>query len=369
MPKEKLSIVALPHTEVSSEFAGCAYTHAKILKACKMLGGEFDITLYAPEGPEVEGATLVPVISRDERIGLFGPDDKARLPAWPTDAQSALFNERCITALRERLGGRELLCLAGGLTHLSIAQEFHDRIVCEPFCGFEGVIGGSVWTAYESYGWMHRIAALRGYNDIRWLDCVINPYVDMDDFPHVSDGKGKFLLCVARLINRKGVSLAGEIARAAGMPLVVAGAGGKQVSKTRIECDDGTRIECDDLTYLGPIRVEQRAKLFSEAYATLAPTYFQEPGCNVMFESMAAGVPVLSMDWGIFSEVIRPGFNGFFFRSMKQAVDAVRYCRDLEPDKIRADLAANHSLEATMPKFWRWFDRLNDLWGKGFYAE
>lgn len=368
MAKQKISIVALPHTEVSSEFVGCAYTHAKILKGCKMLGKAFDITLYAPAGPEVEGATLVPVITREERIGIFGQDDKGRLPAWPTDAQSKLFNDRTIAALRERIEPHELLCLAGGLTHLSIAQAFSDHILCEPFCGFEGVIGGSVWTAYESFGWMHRIAALRGYNDIRWLDCVINPYVDMDDFPHVSNGKGKFLLCVARLINRKGVGLAGEIARAAGMPLVVAGAGGRQVSPTLILCDDGTRIECDDLMYLGPIGVEQRAKLFSEAYATLAPTYFQEPGCNVLFESMAAGVPVLSMDWGIFSEIIKPGLNGYFFRSMKQAVEAVKLAGRLSPKKIRSYLVKNHSLEAIAPKFERWFDRLNDLWGKGFYA-
>lgn len=332
-----------------------------------MLGSVYDITLYAPEGPEVEGATLVQVISDDERIGIFGKDDPAHLPLWPNDEQSKLFNARATVALLERIQPKEILCLSGGLTHLSIAQTIQGHVLCEPFCGFEGVIGGAVWTAYESYGWMHRIAALRGFNDIRWYDTVVHPYVDISDFPHINKGNGKYLLCLSRMIARKGIGLCGEIAKATGMPLVVAGAGGKQVSKNLIIAGDGTRIECDDLTYVGPVGVEQRAELYAKAYATLAPTYFQEPGHNVIFESQAAGTPVIGMDWGISSEIIKPGLNGYFFRTMKDAIKAVELTGNLSPKKIRSHLIENYSLEATAPKFEHWFKRLNSLYGAGFY--
>ena len=107
----KLHLVALPHTRVSQDFCGCAYT-AKALKFCKMLGAQHEIFLYVPEGPTVSGATLVSCETNNERLAIFGEDDPNRLPAWPTDSQCQIFNQRVIEALRERVEPRDVCALS-----------------------------------------------------------------------------------------------------------------------------------------------------------------------------------------------------------------------------------------------------------------
>src|SRR5437762_13402576 len=94
----RLHLIGLPHTQVSSDFNGCAYT-AKVLKFCRMMWSQHEIVLYAPEGPTMDEATLVPCLSNDERCAIFGKDDPNRLPTWPTDEKTALFNQRVIEAL------------------------------------------------------------------------------------------------------------------------------------------------------------------------------------------------------------------------------------------------------------------------------
>src|SRR6266403_3224823 len=94
-----LHLVSLPHTQVTSDFCGCAYT-SKILKFCKMMGPDHTIHLYAPEGPDVIGAILHPCITNTERTEIFGPDNPERLPDWPTDVQTVLFNQRVIQELK-----------------------------------------------------------------------------------------------------------------------------------------------------------------------------------------------------------------------------------------------------------------------------
>src|SRR5580765_4611696 len=105
-----IHLVALPHTQVSQEFCGCAYT-GKILKFCKMMSG-YDIHVYAPEGPNIEGATLHPCLTNDERIEIFMEDDPNRLPSWPTDEQSAKFNSNVIEALKQNLRAQDLILLS-----------------------------------------------------------------------------------------------------------------------------------------------------------------------------------------------------------------------------------------------------------------
>jgi hypothetical protein len=108
----KLHVVSLPHTRVEQSFSGCAYT-AKVLKFAKMMDSTYAINVYAPEGPLIPGATLVSCLSDKTRQDIFGQDDHNRLPAWPTDEQTAEFNRNVIEALRARLEPCDLILLDG----------------------------------------------------------------------------------------------------------------------------------------------------------------------------------------------------------------------------------------------------------------
>ncbi len=220
----KLHLVALPHTEVSKAFEGCAYT-GKVRKFCKMMKDRYEILLYAPEGPPVDGATLIPCLSRKERIETFGPDDPARLPDWPNDSQTAMFNLNVIEALQGSVAKEDLVLISAGRSHLPIVQTLPDNIYAEWTVGYEGVIGGGIFAAFESYSWLAHVYARNSVLDVRYFDRVIPPYYDPDDFPHLNDGKGEYLAFLGRRIERKGLKTAAVIAEKCGLPLHVAGAG------------------------------------------------------------------------------------------------------------------------------------------------
>src|ERR1043166_1828558 len=118
-----LHIVSLPHTEVSPNFCGCAFT-AKVLKFCKMMGDSYRIFVYAPEGPPIPGAELVSCLTKQIREGIFGKDDPSRLPVWPTEQQSAVFMRNCIAAMKHRLGDKKetLILLTGGWLFPPVAE-------------------------------------------------------------------------------------------------------------------------------------------------------------------------------------------------------------------------------------------------------
>ena len=221
----RLHVVSLPHTQVSNDFCWCAYT-AKVFKFCRMMGESYEIHLYAPEGPDIPNVSLHPCITNLERTTIFGKDDPNRLPDWPREDQTALFNARVIQELKPE--PRDLILLTGGWTHHQIAEAFPNHISCEPGVGYEGI--NSRFCAFESYAWMHHVYAKKGISDGRFFDAVIPNYFDPAEFPIMNSGKGEYLLFLGRIVKRKGPDIASEIAQRCGLPLYVAGAGGRQES-------------------------------------------------------------------------------------------------------------------------------------------
>lgn len=53
---------------------------------------------------------------------------------------------------------------------------------------------------------------------------------------------------------------------------------------------------------LGVVSPEERNRLMARARATLARSTFLDPFRGAQIESMLSGVPVISVDWGVFAE-------------------------------------------------------------------
>lgn len=349
----KLHLVALPHVRLGTPTTHlCAYS-AKVERFVRMMRDRHEIFLYAPESDSIPGAKLVQCLSENARIAIFGKDDPNRLPDWPTDEQSRIFNLAAAAKIAENADERDLVLLVGGWTHHLIKNSLPAMLCAEPFCGYEGILTDRV--AFESYAWMHTVYAQKAIKNIRWYDRVIPPFCDPAEFQHRNEGQGDYLLFVGRMIGRKGPHVALEIAKAAKLPLWVAGAGG-----------DGGFGE--DINYLGPVGIEERAKLMAGARALICPTLYVEPGGNVAIEAMMAGTPVIAPDCGVFSETVRHGISGFHFRTLKQGVAAVMNASRLNPHSVCAHALKHYSLAAIAPKFDAWFDDLQQLWGDGWAA-
>jgi glycosyltransferase involved in cell wall biosynthesis len=358
----KLHLVALPHVRLGTPTTHlCAYS-GKVEKFVRMMKDRHEILLYAPESVPLDGATLIPCLTDLERQSIFGQDDPNRLPEWPTNEQALRFNLNVITALLDNAGPTDIILLVAGRTQELIARALPKRLIAEPFVGYYGILDRS-HCAFESYAHMHSVYARRRIDNIRWFDAVIPPYCDPDEFPHLNDGKGQYLLFLGRLINRKGPHIALDIAKRCGMPLYVAGAGGKMDGNAIV--GNGVRLE-GDVVHCGPVGIADRAKLLAGAKALLCPTTYCEPGGNVAIEAMMAGTPVITADFGVFAETIAHGVSGFHFRMPREGVAAVEKTSILSPMQIRDYAVSKYSLGAVAPRFDGWLERLSTLFGDGW---
>jgi len=329
------------------------------------MGDIYDLVYYAPEGPPVPGATLIPCLSDKRRQEIFGEDDQNRLYAWPRDDQTAEFNLNVIAALQKNIQPGEIILLSGGYTHFPVNTAFSQYQRVEPMCGYFGQMM-TTFVGYESYSHKHQMYLRHNIENERYYDRVIHPYLDLTEFPLLNQGKGKYLLVLSRLIERKGISTAADIAKAVGLPLWVAGGGAKHISPGVIITEDNTRIECPGLKYCGAVAPKERNELMAGAVATICATKFLEPGCNVMFESLASGTPVISTDLGIFTEILPERFR---FHNLRDAVQAVKEIPTWRPSAMRDYVIANFSLDASSKKFKKWFDDIETLKKDGWYTK
>ena len=352
-----LHLVSLPHTQTTGDYVSCAYTQ-KVIKFCEMMADRHEILLYAGDYNEAPCAELVPMVTLDEQVAWFGPDVSRSLPAIEFDEARPywrLTNARVTVELSRHYQTGDLVLFSGGRPQWPIAQALPHVTAIEPFVGYSGTFTRN--RVYESHAWRHHCYGLNNEQDGNPWDAVVPNYFRPDDFPLVAD-KGESVLYLGRMIARKGVAWAVEATERAGVPLVMAGPGARTVSPGLVVCDDGTELTGDHVTYVGFADADKRAALMGAARALICPTQYVEPFGGVAVEAMLCGTPVLSTDWGAFTETVGHGRNGYRCTSPDELAAHIGRLEDLDnPITIRADAARRYSLEAVAPMFDRYFDR------------
>lgn len=344
----RFHVVALPHTRVSQEFSSCAYT-MKVLNFCRMMRERgHTVYLYATcPSPDDYNISCATDATRERWLESY-----EHYTHFKFDAASEpwhIFNDRAIDAIRKRIEPRDFICLIGGHAQKPIADAFPSHITVEYGVGYEGIF--SQFHVFESYAWMHAHYGVKANG--QYFDDVIPGYLDPSQFPY-RYAKQDYLLYVGRMIDRKGIHTACDIARASGRRLILAGPG------TPPPLDDGWE-------YVGEVGPEQRNRLMSNATALLVPTNYIEPFGNVAIEAMACGTPVISTDWGAMTETVLQGVTGFRCRSLQEFVTAVKLAPTLDPKRIRQHVENNYSLDVIAKRYENYFNRLSTLWGDGWY--
>lgn len=368
-----LHVVALPHTTLTEKDASCAYS-MKVLKFVPMMQAQgCRVILYGPDEIECDPDEHVVISTEADRLrwGYGGPTgyDTTKPFLWDS-SQPYWFeaNTRAIDALRERVEPRDYLCLIAGWTQQPVAAavagaNYRNPITVEWGVGYEGIF--THFCAFESYAWMHHNYGLQKIINGRAFDQVIPNFFDADQFSATRKPSADYLLYIGRVVTRKGPHIALEIAKRAGMRLVVAGPGPSSWSEGLIVADEIT-LE-GDVHYAGVVGFEARAELMRNAAAVIVPTLYIEPFGGVAVEAMLAGAPVIASDWGSFTEIVTPDV-GRRFRTLREGAEAVRDVATLDRRKIRKRAIERYSLQAVGPMFTRWFDQLDTLWGEGWYA-
>ncbi len=350
MPPLVLHVIALPHVDTTRDQSWCAY-NTKVRRFCTaMTRRGHRVVLYGAAATDAEVAEFV-------ACNPHPTNDPMQVPPFDTGHPAhKMFNARVIGEIAQRIEPRDFICAVMG-TAKPVADYFADHQTVEFGIGYSGTF--SPYRVFESYAWMHMVYGAQ--NPGRTMNCPANSVCDVvipnlfdpKEFPK-GQGGGGYYLYLGRLIDMKGWQVAVETTgHLAGAKLKIAGQG-----------DPGDLPpHCE---YLGVVGPDQRAELMGGAIATFVPTQYVEPFGGVHVESMLCGTPVITTDWGVFTETVTPEV-GFRCRTAAEFVAAALKAPELNRDKIRKYALERFAQDRVAEQYEAYFRRLETLWGDGYY--
>lgn len=233
------------------------------------------------------------------------------------------------------------------------------RLVATPMVttihGFSSERIVPVYRAYDDVAHYVAISDADRHRELTYA-ATIHHGIEVDRFS-LGSGDGGYLLFLGRIHPDKGTATAVEVARLAGLPLIIAG-----VIHDEEYFRDAVAPHVDGraVTYVGPVGPAERDALLGGAVALLHLIAFDEPFGLSVAESMVAGTPVIAHRRGSMPELIRTGVSGFLVDDVAEAVSAVRGVRGLDRMACRADAIARFSAERMVDDYARLFEHVVD---------
>lgn len=358
--KMRFHLLGLAHLATNRTNSACAYTQ-KVLKLAKIIKNYgHTLYFYGVEGSEVVCDESITVSSQDILVRCYGDYDKSKefFKHNPFDLAHRTFNQNAIKAINERKQTHDVLLCPMGNYQKPIADAV-ELLTVESGIGYTGVF--SNYRIFESYAWMHYIYGLLNQGDGSWYDAVIPNYFEVTDFPFKAE-KEDFLLYFGRIIHRKGVQVASDVAKATGNQLYIVGQGSLDDPAEGLQLGSEKHIK-----YFPAVGPEERAWFLGNAKAVLMPTYYLEPFGGVNVEAQLCGTPVITSDWGAFPETVLHGVTGYRCRTFEEFCWAVKNIHRIKPEDCRKWAETNYSIERIGRMYEEYFQRINNLFQKGWY--
>ena len=360
MPKLRFHLLGLAHLETHKNNSSCAYTQ-KIIKLANMIKKYgHTIYFYGVEGSDVTCDEFIQVSTQEVLHQAYGNYDKSTnfFKHDPNDLAHQCFNKNAIDAIMEHKQERDILLCPMGNYQKPIADAVK-ILTIEPGIGYSGVFTTN--RVFESYAWMHYVYGLLNNDNGVWYDAVIPNYFDPADFPYQPE-KQDYLLYLGRIINRKGVQVASEVAKATGNQLYIIGQGSLDNPVEGFSLSSEKHIK-----YHPAVGPKERAELLGNAKAVLMPTYYLEPFGGVNVEAQLCGTPVITTDWGAFPETVLHGVTGYRCRIFEEFCWAVNNITQINPADCREWAEKNYSMERVGKMYEEYFQRVYRLFEKGWY--
>ncbi|MBD2101092.1 glycosyltransferase family 4 protein [Leptolyngbya sp. FACHB-261] len=159
-----------------------------------------------------------------------------------------------------------------------------------------------------------------------------------------------YLAFVGRMSREKGPHLAIQVAKEAGLPLLMAG---KVDASNRDFFHDVLHPQIDgkQITYLGEVSRAEKNELLGGALATLCPITRPQPFGLGMIESMACGTPVLAMRQGAAPELVAHGQTGFLANEVTEMVDFIGPASLLSRANCREHVVNQFSVQRMVDRY------------------
>ncbi len=204
-----------------------------------------------------------------------------------------------------------------------------------------GFSGEGILPAYRAFNGRTHYVSISGsdrHPDLDYL-ATVHHGIDLAAFTY-QPKPGTYLLFFGRIHPDKGAADAIRVARAAGLPLVLAGIVQDQAYFDR----EVVPHLGDAVRFVGSVGPEARDKWLGDALGLLHLIHFDEPFGLSVIEAMACGTPIIAYRRGSMAELITDGTSGFLVADEAAATAAVGRLAALDRSAVRGHAAASFSV-------------------------
>lgn len=234
-------------------------------------------------------------------------------------------------------------------------------------------------TLHLPIGW-YPAEALTPSRPDTWLNCVSASQHDQAPasanlLPAIANGvpvelfdgrhaKRRFALMLGRICPEKGVHVAIDAAKQAGISLLIAGeVFGYEAHQRYFEEEIRPRLD-QWRRFIGPVGLKRKRRLLAAARCVLIPSLAEETSSLVAREALAAATPVIAFDRGALREAVDHGRTGYLVHSETKMAEAIgrieaidtSLCRKVARERFTSDrmigeyLAVYQQLAGSQPR-------------------
>lgn len=374
----RFHVIGMPHTISTTDFNACAYT-MKLIRFCQMMHqGGHEVIHYGNVGAKVqctEHIDLMPVETFHEEYGNF--ESRDNIYECDTGSQFVIsYNLSAASEIRKRAQKYDFIICLYSFANSPVADHLYDLpvFIVEASIGYYETF--APYRVFESYArqefqkgiwdmnyriWLQNNMDEYGnekegverpyncipYTDAQWTDDVIGAFLDPTEFEY-NENKEDYFLYLGRIVWEKGVDMAAHVAETLGTKLIVAGQGNYMENI-------GMPPKCVEL--VGHADVEMRKELMSKAKASFLLTQYNEAFGHVVIENALSGTPIITTDWGSFTDIVRHGETGYRIRNFEEAVWAAKNIDKISPKDCR-NWGMNFTIDYVYPQYVDYFERL-----------
>jgi glycosyltransferase involved in cell wall biosynthesis len=347
---------------IGNAFGTKVINMAKILKKL----GHY-VIFYGVEGSEVECDEFVQLSTKAILKEAYGEWQKTKIYKEKfNDLAYNVFRDNAVREINKRKRVGDFLLLCHGSFQKDIANAVNIDSTVEIGIGHRSSF--AKYRIFESEFQRAWTYGTENIGDGKFYDCVIPGFFDPKDFDY-NDKKDDYYLYLGRVISKKGIFVAQQVCEKLGKRLVVAGFGyDKNDNEFDAKAFDEF-IQKPNVEYVGFAGYEKRRELMGKAKLLFLPTLYLEPFGYVVIEANMSGTPVVTTDFGAFPETVKNGYNGYRCNDFQEFIDAVNNIEDgkIKPENCR-DWGMKYTLDKMAPKYQKYFDRILNLVGKGWYS-
>ncbi len=250
-------------------------------------------------------------------------------------------------------------------SHFTLLSSFYAPLVATPtLISVHSPIRDEIRPLLQKYKHLSYVSFSRAQRlqmpELNWVATIYHG-IDTTQFAFSATPEDYFLY-LGRVTEEKGVLFAIQAAKAAGVPLVIAG--GSYQAEGYWHRVVEPEINGTTVRYVGEAGLAQKIELLRGAKALLFPTQYDETFGLVMIEAMSCGTPVIGWNNGSVPEVIAHGRTGFVVDSVEGMTQAIQQIGTISRHATRERAERLFSKEKMTQGYLRVYERVIRAAGK-----